>query len=531
MPAQSKRYLLLLLTIASAIGTLISGFFVFAQQNERFLTLQEAINSGQVSVHGIAEDSSLLQPMLKINWNQPSSSELRIFIESGLILQSTSKAENVVTLPQQKITLVQSEPSSEVFAYTLDYTKGFPNNESKYEVIGTPNELLKPVLNNIIGLKAEYERASQFAVWESYHNVTLIEIQDAIGQDFSQYADRVDQILEENYGPPTDSWLWLVAQILCAGASLLFGTLYWKSAPPKRMIDQLTDWRWFAKGGMAEIWSAEYKPTRQKVIVKLPREASKEVHAKTITYRFNIEIKQHKKLSHPNIVPILEDGISIHPESKKESRYLIQQFVNGCTLDKLLHQQAEQRLPESIIFDIIDKILAALAYIHAKRIVHRDVTFKNIMIAKTGQVYLIDFGNSTSIDSKETKIKNIPSVGTVPFYAPAHIGNVPQRDFYALAIVIYAMYGGELPKGEIQETSAIKETIEQQLDDLGNIPLWLRLVLQQTLNGRYKDSSALRKALRLPELSQMVIGAEAASTNLGHLSSQVATEYRKKIKE
>lgn len=524
MPAQSKRYLLLLFTIASAIGTLISAFFVFAQQNQHTLKEGRDNDTVTVQIRGTAEDGIFSEPMVEVTFYKRSSWPLTVVIPQGSTLKSSSDTADVVTLQTEKITLFGSNSSRQILAYTLDYTKSFPNDKSEYEATSTINEALKAVLNNIVGLKAEDEIASQLAVWRRHNDVELAEIKEALGRDFSEYAERVNKILEADFAPLADSWLWLAALILCAGLTLIFGSLYWKSAPPKRVIDQLTNWRLLARGGMAQVWFAEYKQAKQQVIVKFPREASKEIHTKTIDYRFEIEIKEHKRLSHPNIVPLLEDGVSRHPESKKESRYLIQQFVDGCTLDKLLHQQPNQRLPESTIFEIIDKVLAALAYIHSQRVVHRDVTLKNIMIAKTGQVYLIDFGNSTSIDSKETEMRDIPSVGTVPFYAPANIRNIEPRDFYALAIVIYAMYGGQLIKGEIQETNAVKEAIKQELDHLESIPSSLRLVLQHCLNGDYKSSAALRKALCLPELSQMVIGAEKGNPQLGDLSSQVATE-------
>ncbi|MGB0384636.1 MAG: serine/threonine protein kinase [Ardenticatenaceae bacterium] len=531
MPGQSKRYLLLLLAVVSAVGTLISAFFVFAQQNQQ--TLQDAIERGQVTVqiHGITEDGRFSEPMVEVTLSKKRALPLTVVIPQSLTLQSASDTADMVILQSEKITLLGTNSSRQIFGYTLDYTKSFPNHKSEYEATSTINEDLKRVLNNIVGLKAEHELASQLAVWMRHNNVELEPIGAALGRDFSEYADRVNEILQASYPPapsPLDSWLWLAALILCAGLTLIFGTLYWKSAPPKKMVDQLTNWELLAEGGMAQVWTAQYKRGRakQNVIVKFPREASKEIHAKTIDYRFKIEVQEHKRLSHPNIVPLLEDGRSTHPESKKESRYLIQEFVDGCTLDKLLNQQAAQRLPESIIFEIIDKVLAALGYIHEQRVVHRDVTLKNIMIAKTGQVYLIDFGNSTSIDSKETIVKGIPSVGTVPFYAPDNIRNVPQRDFYALAIVIYAMYGGQLIRGEIQQTSAVKKTIEQELNHLESIPSSLRLVLQHCLNGYYESSAALRKALSLPELSQMVIGAEKGNPQLGHLSSKVGTKHR-----
>lgn len=193
-----------------------------------------------------------------------------------------------------------------------------------------------------------------------------------------------------------------------------------------------------------------------------------------MTYRFETEIEQHQKLDHPNIVSLIEYGETSHPISKEATYYLIQEFIHGSTLDKLLSQAENDRLPEPIIFEITAQILTALAYIHDEDVIHRDLTLKNVMVEKTGQVYLIDFGNSTPIGSQDTELRGLLNVGTAPFYAPPEMENTPERDFYGLAMLIYAMYGGELIKGE--DAHAIKRAIEKKLEELRDVPPWLRYV-------------------------------------------------------
>ncbi|MGB0384635.1 MAG: serine/threonine-protein kinase [Ardenticatenaceae bacterium] len=538
MPTQSKGReghirlrLLLVLTIVSAIGALSCALFLFAEWNE--LALQDAIERDQVTaqIHGIAEDGRFSEPMVEVTLDKKSAFPLTVVIPQGVTLQNPSGTADVVIAQTEKITLLGSSSSHQILAYTLDYTKGFPNSTSKYEVTSTINEDLKPVLNNIVGLKAEHEIASQLAVWKSDHNVELEVIAAALPLDVSQYAGRVDEIVQANYPPPADSWLWEASLMLFVTLTFVFAMLIRKSRQHKRVIDQLTDWQLLANGGMAQVWVAHHERFQQ-VVVKFPQTHEDKLYQQIVKYRFEIEIEEHQKLHHPNIVPLIEHGDATHPHSKQTTCYLIQQFVDGCTLDELLSQQPHRQLPETIIFEIVAQLLAALAYIHQKEVIHRDLTLKNIMVEKTGQVYLIDFGNSTSIGSQNTEIRGLLNVGTAPFYAPSEIGNVPERDFYALAMVIYAMYGGSLTTAEdtnqVNKSQETLRAIEQELEHLTNVPKWLHVVLKKCWNGQYQDSATLRSALRLSPLNQIVTEIRGEDSRVRHNRPQVKKTTTKK---
>ena len=300
----------------------------------------------------------------------------------------------------------------------------------------------------------------------------------------------------------------ITALLLFATLILMFGLFFFLRRRKKKIIDQLTDWQLLANGGMADVWVAYHNKLKQ-VIVKFPRTHNNKVYNEIVKYRFEIEIREHKKLHHRNIVPLIEHGFGqparhIIPSSQA-TPYLIQPFIDGCTLDKLLDQQQNKRFSDRKIAEIATQILAALGYMHAQQVIHRDLSLKNIMLDKSGQVYLIDFGNSTSINSQNTEVRGLPSIGTAPFYAPQSIGNVPERDYYALGMLIYAMYGGKLIKG--QDDKQVKKAIEEKLDHLTSVPEWRRVVLKRCWNGEYKDSATLSKALRLPEPNPPEINA------------------------
>ncbi len=273
------------------------------------------------------------------------------------------------------------------------------------------------------------------------------------------------------------------------------------------------------KGGLGEVWIYE---SPRKVVVKFPRTDNERIPQDTIDHRFKTEIEQHKKLQHQNVVPFVEGGWWKHPISKQKTRYLIQDFVDGCTLKTIIKCCQDEPLYESIILEITSQILDALEYIHSQSVLHRDLSWKNIMVDAKGQLYLIDFGNATTLEEDRTRNmvetnpdKKIKSVGSKFFYPPVDIEKDPNtaaRDFYALAILIYFMYGGSRPIGT-KETEYRTSVIEN-LKKMSNVPEYLKKTLKACLRGYSKDVSQLRKDLQLPSyhLAQIVQKASNAGS-------------------
>lgn len=494
-----KRYLLLILTILSAISTFVSALFVLAEQNAHSL---DAMSHDQVEalIRGMTEDGRFDEPMLDITLIKHTLMPLSVMIPSGSTFVTSSGESEVIIGQTYKIRLVDSSGNTQLFAYTLDYKRGFPKKSSLYELEAQSiSEDMARILNNIVELGLEDELSSQLAVWMTHQQVELAEIEEVLRADFTTYTEEIDQILQSNHATvplAADSWLWTVALILFGLLTLIFGTLLRQD---KSVIEQLTNWERLTEGGMAEVWTADYKG--QKVVVKYPREDVLIKHQETVNYRLGAEIRHSERLTHPNIVTFIESGEYHHPRRKRyKARYIIQEFIDGYTLNDFI--KVEELLSDQVILGIVSQILDALAYMHAKNVIHRDLTWNNIMIDKRGKLYLIDLGNSTEINSTHTIIEGLRHVGTAPFHAPERIGNTPAQDFYALAMVIYAMYGGELVRGD--ETTEVRVIVEQKLDNLVPVPEWLRPVLKQCWRGEYQDGAKLRKALRLPSVNQAI---------------------------
>ncbi|MGB0384948.1 MAG: serine/threonine protein kinase [Ardenticatenaceae bacterium] len=265
----------------------------------------------------------------------------------------------------------------------------------------------------------------------------------------------------------------------------------------KKLIDYLEDWQELDQGGMAEVWVAVDKRQQppKKVVVKFPQERVDPIKKKNIDYRFRMEARLHEGLQHKNVVPVIDSGWSQHPISKKETPCLIQKFIEGDTIKSLLKQPPYKPLPERLFFYIVEQLLDALEYIHREKVVHRDLTLNNVMVDKRGTVHLIDFGIATDIHSEKTKLQGYGLFGTPPFYAPSpQIDDAaPARDFYALAVLMIAMYGETLPKTQYSE-----EAHDLLIENLPKyrIPSAVKRVLSACLTGKYREAEEVRQDLQ-----------------------------------
>lgn len=143
-----------------------------------------------------------------------------------------------------------------------------------------------------------------------------------------------------------------------------------------------------------------------------------------------------------------DDFVSVHdffPENN--TAYIIMEFVEGWNLKQYLQQKGRLTLNE--VMPIVMPVMNALEKIHAKNMIHRDVSPSNIMILKDGRVRLLDFGAARDV-SMETQ--NMTTMSAVYKYGYSPIEQLttgmkqgPFTDIYALCATIYEMLTGAIP--------------------------------------------------------------------------------------
>lgn len=155
--------------------------------------------------------------------------------------------------------------------------------------------------------------------------------------------------------------------------------------------------RLIAEGGMGIVYEAEQLGAhgfRKRLAMKVIR--AQFASQRNFVENFIGEAKLVADLIHTNIVQ------TYHLGEAGGQVFIAMELINGVNLDALLEQQDSKKraLPVDLAVFIVSRIVRGLAYAHAKRgadgrslgIVHRDVSFKNVMIAFEGDVKLTDFG-------------------------------------------------------------------------------------------------------------------------------------------
>lgn len=189
------------------------------------------------------------------------------------------------------------------------------------------------------------------------------------------------------------------------------------------------------KGGMSTVYLAEHKRLHT-------RWAVKEVRKQQGTrFDFLAESNILKRLQHPmlpRIVDIFED---------RDCIYIVEDFVEGITLDGLLKQQKKVDEPQGLQW--LRDLCSVLTYLHGQRphpIIYRDMKPSNIMLQPNGSLKLIDFGIAR--EYKQESNADTTYIGTKGYAAPEQFGKAQtdaRTDIYSLGVTMYHLLTGKSP--------------------------------------------------------------------------------------
>jgi eukaryotic-like serine/threonine-protein kinase len=203
-------------------------------------------------------------------------------------------------------------------------------------------------------------------------------------------------------------------------------------------------------GGMGAVYRGEQIHLRKRVAIKILRPGA--ARMPDLVVRFEREAIAGAHVQHPNVVAAIDFG-----QLEDKSHYLILEYVEGTSLRDIM---SEGPLPAERVLTIARQIALALAAVHEKSIVHRDVKPQNILLDTREQVKLLDFGLSKvrvellSDASRNAKpsaaLTGVGTVmGTFSYMAPEAAKGMEavdaRSDLYALGVVMYEMLAGRRP--------------------------------------------------------------------------------------
>jgi len=195
------------------------------------------------------------------------------------------------------------------------------------------------------------------------------------------------------------------------------------------------------EGGMAAVYKAYDTRLERDVAVKIIRnDMFIPSQLEKVMKRFEREAKSLARLSHPNIVSIIDYG------DHEGVPYLVMEYLPGGTLKDRLQGQP---LPWPAALRLLLPIARALQFSHDLGIIHRDVKPSNILITLSGEPMLSDFGIARILEGEGSTALTGTGVGigTPEYMAPEQwIGKTsPQSDLYSLGVVLFEMVTGCKP--------------------------------------------------------------------------------------
>ena len=205
-----------------------------------------------------------------------------------------------------------------------------------------------------------------------------------------------------------------------------------------------------ASGGMGDVYLAEHTVLETKVAIKSLH--SNLVNDESFRKRFRTEAKTQSRLSHPNIVKLIDF------QERKDGLYLIMEYVEGMQLNDYI-KNVSGPIPETELIPLFKKVLSAIKYAHSKNLVHRDIKPSNIMVCPGGDIKVIDFGIAKSGDEDTGLTKTGVQVGTVSYMSPEQVNAEKLdklTDIYSLGVTLYQMTVGKAPYIGVTNTFKIQ---------------------------------------------------------------------------
>lgn len=265
---------------------------------------------------------------------------------------------------------------------------------------------------------------------------------------------------------------------------------------------QLGDFRLLrrlGRGAMAEVYLAEQGSLRRQVAIKV----LKTQLASDATYvrRFHNEAQSAAALVHANIVQVHEVGC------KDGIHYIAQEYVAGQNLRELISRHGPVDAKTAVA--VMRQVALALEKAAERGIVHRDIKPENIMLARTGEVKVADFGLArVTGERNELNLTQVGvTMGTPLYMSPEQVEGKPvdpRSDLYSFGVTCFHMLTGSPPfTGDtalsvaVQHLNSTPQRVELARPDLP--PALCRIVhrlLAKSPDERYATPRELLADLR-----------------------------------
>src|SRR5579859_2751325 len=188
------------------------------------------------------------------------------------------------------------------------------------------------------------------------------------------------------------------------------------------------------RGGFAEVYLGEHIYLKTRAAIKVLHTRLDENDLEV----FLTEARTIAALVHPHIVRVLEFGV------ESNIPFLVLDYAPSGSLRQRHPRGTQVPLPATTSY--VKQVASALQYAHDQKLIHRDVKPENMLVGRSNDVLLSDFGIALIAQSSLSQ-QTQDVVGTVSYMAPEQIKGKPRpaSDQYSLGIVVYELLSGSRP--------------------------------------------------------------------------------------
>lgn len=268
------------------------------------------------------------------------------------------------------------------------------------------------------------------------------------------------------------------------------------------MVNEILNYtiiRKIGEGSMGRVFLAKNKSIHQFVAIKMlnPKFSSNP----ELRERFRQEAVMLSALDHPGIVKFL------NYVENEQGIFLIMEFVDGMTLEDYLNTKTGL-IVEQKALPMMEQILDAFAYAHARNIVHRDIKPGNIFVTKEGNIKILDFGIAQILSEADATPEG-HYAGTTEYMSPEQIRGKAldiRSDIYSLGVVFHQMLTGRPPynTNEMSDLDLKEAIVKKPLGRMKAVYPYIsdnvqRLVDRATCKdpqGRFADCNEMKQETR-----------------------------------
>ena len=223
--------------------------------------------------------------------------------------------------------------------------------------------------------------------------------------------------------------------------------------------------------------------------------------------RFRREAQAAAGLSNANIVGVFDWG------EQDGTYFIVMEYVDGPSLAQVL--RADGPLHPNRAAEIASEVAGGLGFAHSRGVVHRDVKPGNVLLTKSGQAKVTDFGIARALSSADDDLTQAGSVmGTATYFSPEQAQGLsvdPRSDLYSLGVVLYEMVTGRPPfAGDTPLAIAYKHVQDQPPSPstlMPTLPPGLEAIIMKLLQKKPDDRYASAEDLRM-DLGRFLAGEQ-----------------------